>query len=373
MITNRTVPAVCSHHHHHIHLHSSPSQSSPSSSWSWSGPRQLWVPFCHRLQREEWVAAASTIPGDSHHDHHHLRSPAKTGSISLRTWHSDNGLQKWDKIPNCNLFKHFSSKSSKSSKVLQVLQLIHLINVFFQGCPRQHGYFAHPDDTVCVHHYCQLHSPSSWTKLNQAEIMNLNIHWWFLVCPDLRQVQLLRRRAPKHHHLSWGAYLWPCQGPVCLQWPNQQVMMMMMLTVVRIMVMKRVVEIKRMKKIRIIDTLHCVQPFLLLAPGEWWSNTLIATRCYIHHRWRFSSIWSHAPWEGCIVLHFNHIRKGCTSGDLFQFRCPDASVQSVHEHSRHPDPNGDIYIIVIPRLTHTNNSEIITWANSIIFTFSEKF
>ena len=35
------------------------------------------------------------------------------------------------------------------------------------------------------------------------------------------------------------------------------------------------------------------------------------------------------------------IRKGCTSGDLFQFRCPDQSVQSVHEHSRHPDPNGE--------------------------------
>ena len=35
------------------------------------------------------------------------------------------------------------------------------------------------------------------------------------------------------------------------------------------------------------------------------------------------------------------IRKGCTSGELFQFRCPDASVQSVHEHSRHPDPDGN--------------------------------
>ena len=35
------------------------------------------------------------------------------------------------------------------------------------------------------------------------------------------------------------------------------------------------------------------------------------------------------------------IRKGGTSGDLFQFRCPDQSVQSVHEHSRHPDPNGE--------------------------------
>ena len=47
------------------------------------------------------------------------------------------------------------------------------------------------------------------------------------------------------------------------------------------------------------------------------------------------------------------IRKGCTSGDLFQFRCPGQSVQSVHEHSRHPDPNGENNI-------HTNKLKIIT-------------
>ena len=46
-----------------------------------------------------------------------------------------------------------------------------------------------------------------------------------------------------------------------------------------------------------------------------------------------------------VVVIVMYIREGCTSGDLFQFRCPDASVQSVHEHSRHPDPNGNVVVI----------------------------
>ena len=54
-----------------------------------------------------------------------------------------------------------------------------------------------------------------------------------------------------------------------------------------------------------------------------------------------------------IPIIISLIRKGCTSGDLFQFRCPDQSVQSVHEHSRHPDPNGEDDI-------HTNKLKIIT-------------
>ena len=97
----------------------------------------------------------------------------------------------------------------------------------------------------------------------------------FSLSPGLWQVQLLRRRAPEHNHLSWWAHLWPCQGPVCLQWPNQQVVLVKIIVVVIVM----------------------------------------------------------------------YIREGCTSGDLFQFRCPDASVQSVHEHSRHPDPNGNVVVI----------------------------
>ena len=48
-----------------------------------------------------------------------------------------------------------------------------------------------------------------------------------------------------------------------------------------------------------------------------------------------------------IFIIITLIRKGCTSGDLFQFRCPDQSVQSVHEHSRHPDPNGENNIHIL--------------------------
>jgi len=32
-------------------------------------------------------------------------------------------------------------------------------------------------------------------------------------------------------------------------------------------------------------------------------------------------------------------REGCTSKELFEFRCPNSDEVSVHEHSRHPDPN----------------------------------
>ena len=40
---------------------------------------------------------------------------------------------------------------------------------------------------------------------------------------DLRQVQLLCGRPSQHDHVSRWSHLWPCQGSVCVQWPNKQV------------------------------------------------------------------------------------------------------------------------------------------------------